>query len=519
MENKNEVSYLKNTRCADVYTESQTDYILPDYMGDMRKILFTDATLRPSGRFAGGDEVEFSGVVVYNLIYLDSEGELSSVEFSSDYDYSVKCSGESYSDSIADTRVANYAVRLVGPRKISAKASLVGSVCLCESCSISVSGDAFDGESSPEVNTGSLSLRRSVVSSVSEREYAECVARLEGAIADEVRVIYPNVEVMVDELHSEDDAVSVKGRLRMSALIKNGEEPVRVAEKLVSFDERLDFEGVGRLDSLLPKLSVCSVKATVNADESGCEVVMSGIVELCVVGEGNQAVDILLDGYLKDAPTEARFDEMKYSTLADVVRFKETHTTEIGCSELELEGIGELVFLNSIPKIERVECDGNAVTIEGEVRYSGVAGETIGDKNSYTSVRFSAPFRLKTDVKCQNPDNLRIEAELRSLNTTATLESDRIFATATLECSVVALEDSSISLLSSLSRREGESYEAGGSVVTVYYPTDGDTLFSVAKQYHTSSLKLAKDNDITDAVFSADNKNGSLLGIKKLIIF
>ena len=42
--------------------------------------------------FAGGDEVEFSGIVVYNVVYLDAEGELCSAEFSSDYDYSVKCS-------------------------------------------------------------------------------------------------------------------------------------------------------------------------------------------------------------------------------------------------------------------------------------------------------------------------------------------------------------------------------------------------------------------------------------------
>ena len=224
MEIKTDITYPKNTRCSDVYTESTVDYVLPDYLGDMRKILFTDATLRPSGRFAGGDEVEFSGVVVYNVIYLDSENNLSSVEFTSDYDYSVKCSGESYNDSIASTRVSNYAVRLIGPRKISAKASLVGSVCLSENCTLSVSGNAFSGESTPEINTGSIDLRVSRLSSVTEREYAEAVARLDGAIVDEVSVIYPSVEVMVDELRPEEDTVSVKGRLRMCAMIKNADK-------------------------------------------------------------------------------------------------------------------------------------------------------------------------------------------------------------------------------------------------------------------------------------------------------
>ena len=127
MEIKRNSEFTRNVKCSDVYTESVADYSLPDYLGDVRKILFTDAALRPSGRFAGGDEVEFSGVVVYNVVYLDADNNLSSVEFTSDYDYSVKCSAENYKDSISNTRVSNYAVRLMGPRKMSARASLVGS--------------------------------------------------------------------------------------------------------------------------------------------------------------------------------------------------------------------------------------------------------------------------------------------------------------------------------------------------------------------------------------------------------
>ena len=519
MEIKTDVSYLKNTKCADVYTESQTDYILPDYLPDMRKILFTEVSLRPSGRFAGGETVEFSGVAVYNLIYLDSDGGLSSVEFTSDYDYSVKCSGEDYNDSIADTRVSNYAVRLVGPRKISAKASLVGSVSLIENSTLSVSGNAFDPDCSPELNTGSAELRLSRLSSVCEREYAESVARLDGAIADEVSVIYPKVELSVDELTSEDDFVTIKGRIFMSALIRNGDEPAFMAEKTVGFEEKLDFEEVGRLSGLTPKLSVCSVKANVNADDTGCEIVMNAILELCVVGEGNQRVEFLLDGYLKDTPTDTGFTELKYSTLADTLHFKESYSSEISRSDIESEGLTEIIFLTSVPKIEHIDCENGRVSIHGEMRCSGVAKEQSGDKNSYTSLRFSAPFSINTDLNCQNCEDLRIEADLKSYNTTASFDSERIYLSSTVECSLTASFDSSCRILSTMSRREGEKYESAGSVVTVYYPTESDTLFSVAKRFHTSSLKVAKDNDIVDAVFARDNKNGSLGGVKKLIIY
>lgn len=519
MEIKTDVSYLKNLKCADVYTESQTDYVLPDYLGDVRKILFTEAALRPSGRFAGGDEVEFSGVVVYNIVYLDGEGELSSVEFTSDYDYSVKCSGENYNDSIADTRVSNYAVRLIGPRKINAKASLVGSVRLSEKDSLSVSGDAFSGDSSPEINTGSVDIRVSKTSSVTEREYAESVARLDGAIADEVSVVYSCAEAMVDETRAEENSVCVKGKLRMCAVIKNADEPAYGAEKMVGFEENIDFEGVTSSMVMIPELTVSSLKASVNADEMGCEVVLSGIVEMCVIGEGNQRVDILLDGYLKDTPTDNDYEDFNYTKLIDAASVKGSHNAELDRADIESEGLREIVFLTSTPKVEQVEKNDGGVSIVGEIRYSGVASEMIGDKISYTSIKFSSPFATNVNLDCQNDEKTHIEVEVHTQNTSATLDADKLYATCTLESAAVAVEDGCERILSAMSRREGESYESDGAKITVYYPSSEDTLFSVAKRFHTSGIKVAKDNDITESVFASDNPSGSLSGVKKVIIY
>ncbi len=519
MEIKTDVSYLKNTKCSDVYTESQADYILPDYMGDMRKILFTDATLRPSGRFAGGDEVEFSGVVVYNVIYMDSEGTLSSVEFTSDYDYSVKCSGESYNDSIANTRVSNYAVRLIGPRKISARASLVGSVRLSESCTVGLSGNALEGESTPELKRGTLDIRMSKLSSVCEREFAEELTRLDGAIADEVSVIYPTAEILIDDVRAEDGEISIKGKIRMTAVIKNADMPAYGVEKLVPFEEAVELEGCDGLVSLAPQITVSSVKASVNADDSGCEVVISGILELCVVGEGNQHIEVISDGYLKDCPTDNSYEELGYTRLVDSASVKGSHSAEMSRADMESGEIREILFLTATPRLERVERSDSGAALLGEIRYSGIASETAGDKISYTGVKFASPFEVNANLNCQNAENLRIEADVQAGNCSWSLDGEKIYATCTLESRVLGLEESSCQTLASMTRRDGEKYESDGATVTVYYPVSGDTLFSVAKRHHTSCLKLARDNDISDAVFAADNPEGSLTGVKKLIIY
>ena len=519
MEINTNVSYLKSTKCADVYTESQTDYVLPDYLGDVRKILFTEASLRPSGRFAGGETVEFSGIVVYNLIYLDNEGELCSVEFSSDYDYSVKCSGENYNDSIADTRVSNFAIRLVGPRKINAKASLVGSVRISERESVEASGDCFACEYTPEINTGSVEIRVSKTSSICEREYALSIARIEGAIVDELSVIYSYAEPTVEEIHAEENRVCVKGKISMCAVIKNADEPAYCIEKSIPYDENIDFEGVTPSMTLIPELTVSSLRPSINADETGCEIVLSGIVECCVIGEGNQVVDLILDGYLKEIPTENSYLDFNYTRLVDSLTVKTSHIAELDRADIESEGLREIIFLTSTPKVDLVErCDGG-VNVAGEIRYSGVASEMIGDKISYTSIKFASPFAANVNLDCQNGDDIQVEVEVHTQNASATLDSDKVYASCNLQCRVVAVAEECERVLSVMSRCEGESYESDAARITVYYPTAEDTLFSVAKRFHTSPTKIARDNAITESVFAQDNRDGKLSNVKKVIIY
>lgn len=518
MEIKRETSFTKNVKCQDVYTESQADYVLPDYLGDVRKILFTEATLRPSGRFAGGDEVEFSGVVVYNVIYLDSENNLSSAEFTSDYDYTVKCSGENYKDSISDTRVSNYAIRLMGPRKFSARASLVGSVRLSETDSLTVEGDAFD-DGGAEVNTKSVKMRRQMPSGVCEREYAESLARLDGVAKDEVRLIYSGAETEVDSVEAVDEAVRLRGRLCIKAVLCVADEPAYRLEKQINFDESLPFEGVSADMKLLPELTVSSLKCLVNADENGCEVVGSAILEASVLAETNETVDLTLDSYLKSCPTDNTYEDFSYQTLCDLSTVRGVHNAEVEKGDLECEGIEDIIFLSATPKVEQVDCSGDRVNIIGEIRYTGIASENNDDGISYVGFKFTSPFGTNVNISCQNNGKMQFETRVSASGANATMDSGRIYASCNLESCVTAVCEEKEKILASSVKREDEKYEKTGATITVYYPDEGDTLFSVAKKFRTSGLKIARDNDISEQVFAASNPEGVLRGIKKLLIY
>lgn len=519
MEIKTEAGYTKNIKCADVYTESAAEYVLPDYLGDVRKILFTSADVRPSGRFASSGEVEFSGIVVYTVVYLDSDNDISSVEFTSEYDYAVKCSGERYKDSVADTRVSNYQIRLIGPRKISAKASLVGSARICESDSLSIGGDTLSRTDDVETSTRTLDIRKTLISASTEREYAEKIAELDGAISDEVRVIYSDAEAEVDSVEYSDNAVNVKGKIRMSAVIKNADEPAYLAEKIVNFDEHIPFEEADSEMSFIPVVNVASLRSDVNPDDTGCTVVLSLIIDYCVVAESNEPLEVVVDSYLKSFECENTYEDFCYSRLADVVHERFAHTAEIAREEVDSDSLREIVFLNAIPKIESVESLARGAKISGEVRYSGIASEvTEDDKVSYVMLKFSSPFSINVNIDCQNCDNLRFETKISALDATANMDAEKIYATANIDITLVATEEICERILASSHCCEDKPVERKGSKITVYYPTTTDTLFSISKKFHTSSATLAAANSLSESVFSS-GENGTLAGVKKLIIF
>ncbi|MBE6533235.1 MAG: hypothetical protein E7676_07085 [Ruminococcaceae bacterium] len=519
MEIKTETGYTKNIKCADVYTESSAEYVLPDYLGDVRKILFTGAEARPSGRFAGAGEVEFSGIVVYTVVYLDSENDISSVEFTSEYDYAVKCSGERYKDSLSDTRVSNYQIRLIGPRKISAKSSLVGSARVCESDTLTVSGDALTFVDDVETATRTLNVRKTLISSSAEREYAEEIANLDGAICDEVKVIYSEAEAGVDNVSLENDEVCVKGKLRMCAVIKNGDEPAYLAEKVVGYEEMIPFEDASDDMKFIPVITVTSLKSTVNPEETGSSVVLSGIVEFSIVGEKNEEIEVVVDSYLKSCECDNSYEDFSYTSLSDVASQHFSHTAELPRSEVESDSLREVVFLSANPRVESVTSLEHGVKISGEMRYSGVASEISEDgKASYVMLKFSSPFAVNVNLDCQNIENLRFETKVSASGAMASMDAETIYASSNLDVSVIAYEDKCERVLSASIRREDMPIDTHGSKITVYYPMKNDTLFSVAKKYHTSPSTIACNNSLSESVF-AGGQNGALTGVKKLIIF
>lgn len=500
-----------------VICESALEYSLPDYNTDVKKILLTGARAVPSGSYQNGDSIELVGSVYYDMVYVDGENEITHLDFTSDYSIAFKINGEEYKDSNVTARVTNYLLRLAGPRKIIAKATVSCEAHVTESDRIEIIGDAFS-EGEPETVSKTVRLRTASYVSGGEREYAEPVFRLDGAIADETDLLFSSVEPENMTATQAADGINIKGTMLVSALIKSqGAEPILMKKRL-PYSETIEDGGAVCNENTDVRVVVTSQKITLNADEDGVEAVASFIVDPSLRIVENTAVNAIEDCYLKDRGCDNEYRDMPYTELVDSHRHEDRFTGQMtrdsaGCGEVR-----NLICPIVQVRNEAVRREGDDLKAECELRFLAIGCE-VNDSGevTYSSVKIDIPYSERIDVNFGCCDGLRYECYAEATDATITVDGDNVYPECNIRFYISAVRDRNEKILAASSLNE-DRYEKTAAKVTVYFPEESDTLFSVAKKFHTSLLAVASDNSLSEDCISSPAGRSSLAGVKKLII-
>ncbi len=515
MENK-ELTFKKNTLFSDISAESSCDYTLPDYKTDVRKVLYTTASAVPSSSFLDSSEICASGIVNYSVIYLDSENKMCGAEFTSDYDFSVKCS-DGCEEFFVDTALAAFSVRLVGPRKFSAKATLSSSVDTLGSELISEEGDAFSDGAERDMKQISVLKRQRF--SAPERTLAEKIADFDGVIADDVRVIYSSAKVKPQSVAYSDGGIDVKGTVEVLCLAECASLPPESYVCSLPFDERIDTPELSEDAYLFADGTVSSLRVSVNPAEFGCNMTADVIAEVFVTATSSSELSLTADAYSTSGDTVAELSELSFESFVLATGDK-THTeTPVGREALGLSDAREMVFTDAKIKTDSISVNNGELIFDGELRFFGIASEPQEDGNmSYVNFKHSVPFYKSIKLKQDISDSATVSCIAEASEASALFDKDNVGLSATVELNLAFSEKKCERYVSALAFSEGEREEKRPSRITVYYPSKGDTLFGIAKKFRTTSKAVAADNQLAESVASRPSDSSALGGVKRLII-
>ena len=213
-----------------VFCESVGEYTLPDYLPEVRKLLRIETRLLPAGQFVGTGKAEFTGTVIYTILYSDENGKLASTVLNGDYRFTVPVTAEGSAEAIAESRVDRVTHRLSGPRRISIRASIASDVRLLTEEGV-VASDTTDDSVMYENLAG-----RDVVSDF-HRVFDDSMKltdsyRFDGVRAELIRPISSCAAVFVKESRPQNDGIYCSGEIWVKFLYAVGDASNELPETL-----------------------------------------------------------------------------------------------------------------------------------------------------------------------------------------------------------------------------------------------------------------------------------------------
>ena len=497
--------------------ESSCEYILPDYMGDIKKLLASRARVIPTGKFVDGDSLLVSGSVEYEILYADSENKLTSVVTGSDYEMTVAIDGESYADAGEVYSVGMPLVRVTGPRKLSVRSAVNARLTVNDGKKEEIGGDAFSDGRELETLLSEVEYERCVFGKSHEREYAEEIARLREVKCEELEIVSSHARIRISDTHADTDCVSLKGEITVEGIIRNGDTPPFVVKKSFPFEERVDTVGAASGMFTTAEGYITSLSCSALAEGEECVIVANLITEYATSAYESYTEQVITDAYLKEYGTDNSYGTLRYQKVVERLEkdldlcFKISRS-DIGCTELR-EIMGMSIDLRSVSAAQ----SGNTLRFEGDAVICGVACElNENGKAVFLPIKQQTKFEADVNLTCQIPEEAVFDYTLTPTDISVSVDGECVFVDCRATVRASVSQPKEITYLRACTVREDERYELGRSRITVYYPTGEETLFSVAKRFHTTPARLAEDNGISESVFA--DASTSVLGKKRIII-
>lgn len=518
VENKDfthDMTYVKEERIPGVRGECAADFTLPDYMGDVKRLLKFSASASPCNKFVGTDEVSFLGIVTYRVLYLDSEDTLTEACFTSEYEHAER-HGVGFVDADIETKIQNLTVRLQGPRKISAKASLSHDIFVTEEKTLSCEGVGADTEKKCKT----VRIHAAKYVNGTERECAEEIGRLEGVSSDEVEIVKYEACANTVSSHILDSGIELRFEVIMWAI-------VRIGDEILKLEKKLPVEDVLTYDGVIPENATCKGRvyvtgATVNLNNDtseensgvGCyaSVVMSVTTECSAAVNYNEECTVICDAFARGCINENTYSTFAYSEMLDSMYERKNFVSEIKRSDAGVGKLHDIIESEAQVKGAKWEICDDGVRVDSEVVFTVIARD---DEGGYVS--FKCPCEYKDIAKVATvKDKTKLQGTLLVFNPIVTYDTEKIYLSCEICKCLMTEKMCEERVLVSVKSTPQES-EAQRCVV-VYYPEDGDTLWSVAKKYSVTPAEIIKYNSLGDIYSLEREEEYPLDGVGKILI-
>lgn len=466
------------------------EFTLPDYCPDIRRVLKCRVTPKISQKNAVGGCVNLEGVVCLSLIYVDSDGGVRSYESQSSFAKSVDFSSDCDDISVtAQCRTDYCNCRAKDERTVDVHSAISISVTLSACVDTTILTD---------IDERSVQMLRGTAPATTPVGRAEKYLLIndEVSLPDKCpsirNILRHDVTAVIKDKKIVGTKVVIKGELLMNVLYF-GEETSdceRFSES-VPFSQILDIQGITEDCTCTASAELISAELTPRTGMSGDMRVVSVSAKLCLTASAYCDGDVpyITDAFSTKYDMNLSCDDVCFERVCDSVTepFSVKKTLDIPASPTS-----KIVDMWCYSTPLGCTSDDNAVTVKGNVTFCLIIRDSAGEPSYYERV-----YDFDSRMTAALPERYELKCAVDVMSCSGVITADGVEVKSELQISADVIEQILQRVVTEAQLGEEKQRRHSASSIIVYFASDGERLWDVARRYSTSPDAVASVNSLT----------------------
>lgn len=486
---------------AAAYTASQSheaaeDFLLPDYMPAVRRVVSAEAVALPENRFLNGTALEFGGTLAFGILYIGEGGELFCAPLTAEYSASASLGASTVTDAAAvgiDTAVETVTCRVTAPRRLTLKCRMKTKITALTPISIDDRlTDAAGGRLTVADELAVERLTAEAHDTVTAR--GGMTATAGGTLSGSVKVISCSGAIRVEEAVASAGAVTARGDAIFTALCLSPEGTYYRTSAKAPFSETVTVPDAASGDAA--RAWGRSAAVTVTPSEAGT----AWEIEFDLEAEAARAAvrQYTADLFSTDCAAAVEWKETDSLRLLRCGQGSVTVTGEGGRQSKSVPG-ETILDTRAVCTPERVECRDGRLILHGTCAVSVLM---LADGDAVCE-EFTLPLRYECECAAPAADPLW-RCAVETVSADARTEGDKLAVHLDLSVSLAAWSREKIRFVESAALTKSARRPQDDGCIRICYPDPGEPLWEIAKRYGVSRQTIRAENGLPDGESVSD---------------
>ncbi len=484
------------------YTQTlvEGDIIVPDTKPDISKILQVDGETVIISKEVQHGRVIINGIVNFKILYIpDQEGEtIKSINTGTNFTHTVDLENARQDMNVlVESGVEHLEFSMTNSRKFNVK-TVVSLNCKVVSAPVLDLVVDITGENDIQVFKKRINAYNIAAEDVQEYLISEDLEVPAGkpSIDDLIKV---DVKIGSKDIKIIDNKLILKGSFFVSTLYTSYAEEgnIQFMEHEVPFTEVLSMEGVTEDMHCDTEYELLRVNSELREDSDGDIRVLSIENTLKVSAKASEkvSVDVVVDSYSPEGKVELKKKECSIDEIIEENKVQAAVREVIELPQ-DIPNIVQVYNVITKPYITETRVESDNIIIDGVID-TYILYLSDSEQNPIYSYKQEVPFSRRIEAKGVTSDmacDIKIETDhiSYSMNTAAELEIRYM-----LGVSFTVIKTSKVEIISEAEfLPEGEMAYGIMPSIIIYFVQKGDTLWEIAKKYHTTICEIVRANCI-----------------------